>query len=1435
MLIPHEARSRLLAIVAALICTQAAFLNFVSNEPQKEMLGTDEIPQYTSGRASGSVDLHQEYIAAGWFHTCAINSSADLYCWGKNSNGQLGNGGTLNSATPVKVNLGVGRTALSVTAGWGHTCAIVDNRSVMCWGINGYGRLGNGDTVQQETPVYALLPRNASVVTIGDETTCALLDNGSVMCWGRGSLGTIGDGDLTDHTDGPTYALLPASRYAIHLSAGRQHTCAVLDNGSATCWGTGDKGRLGNGAEATTSSAVYVLLNQSQGNITELASAFEYTCGLRENGSVVCWGSASEGRLGTGASSGNSTIPVDVQLPPGREAIALSGGHAHTCGLLDNGSVVCWGWGGRGQIGDGSNSNALTPTFADLPIGRKATAIAAHAEGHTCVLLDNNSAMCWGEGADDRLGTAAGLSVNTPAWVNTTVPWAVNNATLDSDDDGYFNNEDEFPLNVSEWSDADADGFGDNTDNCPSFAQLNQNNTDGDGQGDACDPDDDNDTIADGVDQCPRGDINWPSEPDVPPITDYDGDGCKDATEDNDDDNDTVSDSLDACPRSPYNRTWTSSIMTDADGDGCSNDDDDDDDDNDNVTDLLDKFPLDASEWADNDNDSIGDNADPDDDNDNVTDLLDKFPFNASEWADNDNDSIGDNADPDDDNDNVTDLMDAFPFSASEWLDHDNDSIGDNADLDDDNDTRPDQTDLCPDGDTNWNSSLSEMDHDSDGCQDSSIEDDDDDNDSIPDINDDCQTGETGWVSNTSTDLDSDGCQDANEDTDDDNDGFGDAVDEFPANASEWVDTDGDGIGNNSDPDDDNDAVPDVLDAFPDDPTEWVDEDGDGVGDNADAFPTDPSRWQDTDGWMNGGTLVLLLNESQIKDRDITFNVSQDKLYQVDIGNIDVHEPDGRGFIEFNYSNGTTFRFEFFLTTGNGVLALTQVTPMNGLTADDYAQKFIVEQFSGGSNFFFDENRLIIRTRDIGLSTITIGDLVQADGARLGLSRVKIEYLDLGNRSFNISTAGYGENWQNATIWAELYTMPKTKSETGTVHIEEKDDWDEEEYYEVELGPFGLYSNGSAIIEFNYLNETTRGFMLFGHGDTFVRLDDDPGQWGNDAYSLNVSIFSSDEIFIVIRTLKPGLNNITLTTICSDIAIAECFGSIAIRQIVPDGPGGTENSSDGTADILDLVAPPPITGLEVYQNNTSGVIHISWTKSTGDDVVRYEVLILDEIGTILQSANLSFEMESSIDFVGTNQGVPFENDTILEIRVLVFDAAGNVDLSATSSSTAFTTNSASEVVEEDVDDDASLIDNIPGGQYAVAGVVSAGTMFAIMHSPIGARILKGAHRSSKRMARVNKHVQIEACSDELLLLQDKVREYTGKAKLLRTELEYWNRKMKERARVLGFNKHTAKYITGKVNKMLEMNDSELAVISYNDEFFTVYNPEHDRDVSELAW
>lgn len=369
------------------------------------------------------------YLDAGDEHTCVLPADRSARCWGKGVAGRLGYGGeatVLSAAAAGPVDLGPGRTARAIVASDYHTCAIVDDGTVRCWGFGANGRLGYAGTADVLSPAAApavdLGGRRATAITAGASHTCVIVDDGSVRCWGNGVSGRLGYGNTASIGDNETPAAagpvdIGAGRRAVAIAAGDFHTCAIRDDGALVCWGFGEGGQLGRGGTAdigdneTPGQAGPVPLN---GRAARAVSGGKgHTCVVLDDGTARCWGFGADGRLGYG-SNGNITSAASappIALGAGRTAVAITAGEAHTCAILDTGAVRCWGFGGNGRLGQGSidsigddagETPASVPPVA-LGAGRTARTITV-GFSHSCALLDDGTLRCWGFGGSGRLG-----------------------------------------------------------------------------------------------------------------------------------------------------------------------------------------------------------------------------------------------------------------------------------------------------------------------------------------------------------------------------------------------------------------------------------------------------------------------------------------------------------------------------------------------------------------------------------------------------------------------------------------------------------------------------------------------------------------------------------------------------------------------------------------------------------------------------------------------------------------------------------------------------------------------------------------------------------------------------------------------------------------------------------------------------------------------
>ena len=391
--------------------------------------------QYNASAVSGSggggsvtSSLAAQNMAGGRFHTCAIVDDGSVACWGDNAYGQLGDGTTNDRSTPTLTDsLGVGRTAVQVATGDYFTCVMLDNDDVKCWGRNIKGQLGDGTTTDKDSPPSSAItfPTGLTPVALvaGDQLACAIMDDESLMCWGANWSGELGDGTTTDRTS-PTAVSLNAGENVIDVGSGDSHTCALLDDGSIKCWGNNYYGQLGDG---TTTNRNTPDLTDSLGTgrtavdigVGELA-----TCALLDNDDVKCWGRNNAGQLGDGTITNKNSPPSSaITFPTGRTPVAISDSGAgidRSCALLDDGNVSCWGRNHKGQLGDGTTTDRNTPVLTDsLGTGRTAVHVTTGLN-HACALLDNGDITCWGHNSDGQLGDGTTTDRSSPTAVSTS-------------------------------------------------------------------------------------------------------------------------------------------------------------------------------------------------------------------------------------------------------------------------------------------------------------------------------------------------------------------------------------------------------------------------------------------------------------------------------------------------------------------------------------------------------------------------------------------------------------------------------------------------------------------------------------------------------------------------------------------------------------------------------------------------------------------------------------------------------------------------------------------------------------------------------------------------------------------------------------------------------------------------------------------------------
>lgn len=384
--------------------------------------------------AGGAVINIWKAVTAGGYHTCALDTEGDIYCWGRDSEGQLGNGpgSTGDAYNPTLVLRDPGDYYVGITAGLYHTCAILDSGTARCWGYNAYGQIGDGtENVNRHSPVAVSVVSGLIELQAGGYHTCAVNQDGGAYCWGADFYGQVGDG-----VDGNADQLTPTQVQVTPvgpvyftqgkaLSLGLYHSCALRSDDTLWCWGSDSYGQLGNANPDTSSrdNPVQVKYDTSGAPFdgVHLYAGSYHTCAARADGTAWCWGRNDEGQLGTG-NFGTETctgvgceqgaVQVRQASWPGSaalfNAVWVGGGLGHSCTMQRSGQLRCWGRDEHGQIGNGD----ATGPDPDEPLAVLVSGLSATAGGmgisaghsHTCAAMSTGQAKCWGWDHEGEIG-----------------------------------------------------------------------------------------------------------------------------------------------------------------------------------------------------------------------------------------------------------------------------------------------------------------------------------------------------------------------------------------------------------------------------------------------------------------------------------------------------------------------------------------------------------------------------------------------------------------------------------------------------------------------------------------------------------------------------------------------------------------------------------------------------------------------------------------------------------------------------------------------------------------------------------------------------------------------------------------------------------------------------------------------------------------------
>jgi alpha-tubulin suppressor-like RCC1 family protein len=382
---------------------------------------------------SGSIVLTVEpplfaSISASWANTCAVSATGQAYCWGLNSYGQLGNGTRTTALAPTPVAGGIRFTAVSNGPWW--TCGVATDGAAYCWGWVATNDPGNAtsETCTSTTCMTAPSPVRGSQtftsISTGNSFACGIATTGLAYCWGRNALGTLGNGTRVSSLDP---VLVGGGMRFVSLDVGFYEACGLLADGQAYCWGLNDYGQLGSASTSVCDGLPCVLTPQPVQTTLRFASinvGERHTCAIMDDGQGFCWGINSSGQLGDGTLV-NRTTPTRIagDLRFRSLAAGYGVGIAHSCGITTAGAVYCWGYNNAGQLGNGNRLNSALPspvigptTFMGIAAASSSPA-STSSHPHTCGILADGAAYCWGDNSVGQMGTGATTGSAVPVRV----------------------------------------------------------------------------------------------------------------------------------------------------------------------------------------------------------------------------------------------------------------------------------------------------------------------------------------------------------------------------------------------------------------------------------------------------------------------------------------------------------------------------------------------------------------------------------------------------------------------------------------------------------------------------------------------------------------------------------------------------------------------------------------------------------------------------------------------------------------------------------------------------------------------------------------------------------------------------------------------------------------------------------------------------------
>ena len=360
--------------------------------------------------------------------------TTNVWAWGENASGQLGNGSTVNSSVPVAVlRSGVlaGKTVIAVAAGNDHSVALCSDGTLAAWGFGSNGELGNNSTVNSSVPVLVsvagvLAGKSVTAIAVGNNHAVALCSDGSLAAWGFNVDGRLGNGS-TVNSSVPVAVLrsgVLAGKTVTKIAAGAGHTLVLCSDGTLAAWGYNPNGQVGNNSMTTTQ--VPVLVNQSGvlagKTVIAIAAGDSHSLVICSDGTLAAWGRNDKGQLGNGSTT-DSAMPVLVNrsgVLEGKTVTAMAGGGLHTVAVCSDGTLAAWGDNTTGQLGNNSIDNSSVPVQVLVPPFAAHLPVAVGGgNDHSLALCSDGTLVAWGANTHGQLGSGNTTASLIPVLVST--------------------------------------------------------------------------------------------------------------------------------------------------------------------------------------------------------------------------------------------------------------------------------------------------------------------------------------------------------------------------------------------------------------------------------------------------------------------------------------------------------------------------------------------------------------------------------------------------------------------------------------------------------------------------------------------------------------------------------------------------------------------------------------------------------------------------------------------------------------------------------------------------------------------------------------------------------------------------------------------------------------------------------------------------------